>query len=75
MIDEALVDQIKITVIATGFDETRQRLRDISGRATTKPALETVVNDQTGDDKKEFTEPQDNTDTELDIPAFLRQGR
>jgi len=75
VIDEALVDQIKITVIATGFDETRQRLRDISGRATTKPALETVVNDQTGDDKKEFTEPQDNTDTELDIPAFLRQGR
>ena len=75
VIDEALVDQIKITVIATGFDETRQRLRAISGRATTKPALETVVNDQTGDDKKEFTEPQDNTDTELDIPAFLRQGR
>jgi len=75
VIDEALVDQIKITVIATGFDETRQRLRDISGRTATKPALETVVNDQTGDDKKEFTEPQDNTDTELDIPAFLRQGR
>jgi len=75
VIDETLVDQIKITVIATGFDETRQRLRDISGRTATKPALETVVNDQTGDDKKEFTEPQDNTDTELDIPAFLRQGR
>lgn len=75
VIDETLVDQIKITVIATGFDETRQRLRDISSRAATKPAAETVVNDQTGDDKKEFTEPQDNSDTELDIPAFLRQGR
>lgn len=75
VIDETLVDQIKITVIATGFDETRQRLRDISSRAAVKPAVEQLVNDQTGDDKKEFSEPKDETDTELDIPAFLRQGR
>jgi cell division protein FtsZ len=33
-IDENLVDQIKITVIATGFDETKKRLRELSGRAT-----------------------------------------
>lgn len=32
-IDEKLVDQIKITVIATGFDETKRRLREM----TTKP--------------------------------------
>ena len=75
VIDETLVDQIKITVIATGFDETRQRLRDISSRTASKPAVEQLVNDQTGDDKKEFSEPKDETDTELDIPAFLRQGR
>lgn len=31
-IDEKLVDQIKITVIATGFDETKKRLRELSGR-------------------------------------------
>lgn len=31
-IDEKLVDQIKITVIATGFDETKRRLRELSGR-------------------------------------------
>lgn len=31
-IDEHLVDQIKITVIATGFDETKKRLRELSGR-------------------------------------------
>ncbi|MBI4066717.1 cell division protein FtsZ [Candidatus Gottesmanbacteria bacterium] len=31
-IDESLVDQIKITVIATGFDETKRRLRELSGR-------------------------------------------
>jgi cell division protein FtsZ len=32
IIDEKLVDQIKITVIATGFDETKKRLRELSGR-------------------------------------------
>lgn len=32
-IDEKLVDQIKITVIATGFDETKRRLRELSNRA------------------------------------------
>lgn len=31
-IDDKLVDQIKITVIATGFDETKRRLRELSGR-------------------------------------------
>lgn len=31
-IDDDLVDQVKITVIATGFDETKRRLRELSGR-------------------------------------------
>lgn len=31
-IDEKLVDQIKITVIATGFDETKRRLRELTGK-------------------------------------------
>lgn len=31
-IDENLVDQVKITVVATGFDETKRRLRDLSGK-------------------------------------------
>ena len=31
-IDESLVDQVRITVIATGFDETKRRLREMSGR-------------------------------------------
>jgi len=31
-IDESMVDQVKITVIATGFDETKRRLQEISGR-------------------------------------------
>lgn len=31
-IDENLVDQIKITVVATGFDETKMKLRELSGQ-------------------------------------------
>jgi cell division protein FtsZ len=31
-IDDNLVDQVKITVVATGFDETKKRLRELSGR-------------------------------------------
>jgi cell division protein FtsZ len=31
-IDDSLVDQVKITVIATGFDETKRRLRELSNR-------------------------------------------
>lgn len=33
-IDEKLVDQIKITVIATGFDETKRRLREMTSKPT-----------------------------------------
>lgn len=32
-ITENLVDQVKITVVATGFDETKKRLRDLSAKA------------------------------------------
>lgn len=31
-ITENLVDQVKITVVATGFDETKKRLRDLSSK-------------------------------------------
>jgi cell division protein FtsZ len=37
IIDEKLVDQIKITVIATGFDETKKRLREMTGRPSATP--------------------------------------
>ncbi|MEK7513604.1 MAG: cell division protein FtsZ [Patescibacteria group bacterium] len=73
-IDKDLIDQIKITVIATGFDETRQRLKDLS----TRPIVQATT---PGTDpnsplaKPELTEVKDNPGDEFDIPAFLRQGR
>lgn len=33
-IDEKMVDQVKITVIATGFNETKRKLQELSGRST-----------------------------------------
>ena len=56
-IDETMVDQIKITVIATGFDETRVRTNQMISELPT----ETLVSSS--------EEPAD----EFDIPSFMRQ--
>lgn len=68
-IDEQMVDQVKITVVATGFDETKRRLKDLSTKLDTGipkgEAAENVVMTEEG------VEEQD----EWDIPAFLRQGK
>jgi cell division protein FtsZ len=69
-IDPNLVDQIKITVIATGFDETRQRLKDLSSRTDDKSKTQ-----PTDEEKKELSEVTEEESDEFDIPAFLRQGR
>jgi len=86
-IDNDLIDQIKITVIATGFDETRQRLKELSTRpisaqTTTTTTKQDDTDDKPDDDKpeddqpkQELSEPDDEPPDEFDIPAFLRQGR
>ncbi|MBI5619941.1 cell division protein FtsZ [Candidatus Gottesmanbacteria bacterium] len=87
-IDEQLVDQVKITVIATGFDETKRRLRELSSQ----PRYGSAVQQQTGMFTKPVTAaqsagvvpqplptpltPADDLppeEDEFDIPAFLRQ--
>ncbi|MEA3354915.1 MAG: cell division protein FtsZ [Patescibacteria group bacterium] len=83
-IDESLVDQIKITVIATGFDQTRQKLRELSNRPVVTPTTITKENPESEDQPQiKPSQPQEltavkeeNGETdEFDIPAFLRQGR
>lgn len=39
-IDDSLVDQVRITVVATGFDETKKRLRELSGRPSYNAAAQ-----------------------------------
>lgn len=71
-IDEQMVDQVKITVIATGFDETKRKLKELSAKADTMMADQMSNLNQTnnGQDGAE-SEGQD----EWDIPSFLRQGK
>ncbi len=81
IIDESLGDQIKITVIATGFKNLRdRRTLDDEDEDTYRPAK--TVFTPTMQEKKIFTKPKieiekheepiDEGDKELDIPAFIR---
>ena len=66
-IDESLKDQVKITVIATEFDDDR----DNQPKKTSKSFV------GSGDDKKEEKtgSAKKNKDDELNIPDFLRRMR
>lgn len=69
-IDEKLIDQVKVTVVATGFDESRRGFVTV----TPAPALDSqqakeAVDGETPISDGEFDEG------ELDVPTFLRQLR
>lgn len=81
---DKMVDQMKITVIATGFDETRVRLSNLVSRNRQANQMSGL----TGEKRPvvEPVEPEDNSSQEdnpdhkvdhdnWDIPAFLRQRR
>lgn len=78
-IDENLVDQVKITVIATGFDETKRRLRELSGRpnisGSQSVSPRTVVTSNLPQSSINLNSTDDipPEEDEFDIPAFLRQ--
>lgn len=69
-IDEKLIDQVKVTVVATGFDDSRRRYAQMQAAPVTEevrtvePAVEGEVPE----------EPEVNDD-EFDVPTFLRQIR
>ncbi|MBI5452783.1 cell division protein FtsZ [Candidatus Gottesmanbacteria bacterium] len=68
-IDEQMVDQVKITVIATGFDEAKKRLKELSAKMETPQAVgETMTATMQ-------TQSESAEEDEWDIPAFLRQGK
>jgi len=71
-IDDQMVDQVKITVIATGFDESKRRIKELTTQVETmgrssdsgmQPSSTPPVKD-----------PNDDTD-QWDIPTFLRQNK
>lgn len=76
-IDDKFSDQIRITVIATGFDETRARLAQMVTQ-TAKPQIpEGLISEHPKEEERVEEPPGDSEKeefgTELDIPAFLRQ--
>ncbi len=85
-IKEDQLDQVKLSVIATGFDETRRRLREYIGTgigssslqntpapAWTEEEVEETPAPQTVAETEETREKEENDD--LEIPAFLRSNR
>lgn len=88
-LNDKLIDQMKITVIATGFDEARSRLMGMvsrtrpvapvgmAGIVSEKPKVEVEPEvEYASPAAAEFTPPdQKEPLDDWDIPAFLRQGR
>jgi len=87
VIRDELVDQVRITVIATGFDQTRARIAQMS-RGTDKPIVQGVVSEKPKDDEKEdengereeysvgegdMAPEEDVFGEKFEIPAFLRK--
>ncbi len=70
-IDEKLVDQVKVTVVATGFDESRSRY----ARVGPIPQVETQDLSQSQDGETPPATNGDMDEDEFDIPTFLRQIR
>lgn len=73
VIDEKMMDQVKITVIATKFDEGRMRLLRLKNKPQTEfsktSKTEIIKEEKTPEIEEEIIEEK----SEFDIPAFLRK--
>ncbi|SHH12242.1 cell division protein FtsZ [Tepidibacter thalassicus] len=73
VINEDLGDELKITVIATGFQEGQDNALDISNYKEKEKNNE--INNEVREERKSREEKQNNFDHDLDIPTFLRRRR
>ena len=80
-IDDRMVDQIKITVVATGFDSTRKRLRDLGRRVETTsvnyqpmitPPVTPITPPVTTTTPQEVVDESTVAEDDFDTPAFMR---
>ena len=88
-IDESMRDELRITVVATGFDNNRVTMRDFIPNRFTAPAQSSSApSQQEPEERREPNQPSnvlnpgamppqekksDKEEDEWDIPAFLRQ--
>jgi cell division protein FtsZ len=79
VIDEALKDELRITVIATGFDDHQPRRSTESAPVietqTTEEPSEVEATQETEPEETVHNEPVETNDEEFDIPTFLRRQR
>ena len=89
VVKDELIDQVRITVIATGFDETRARLANLA--KPQEPPLQGVIGEAPKDEEPRGVEEEEEEPIELrppleseepsedvfgekfEIPAFLRK--
>src|SRR5258706_11828955 len=71
-IDESMHDQIKITVIATGFDSTKQRLKTFVPPQVSQSAISQSTNPPAAQNPIEEKKEEETGEDVWDIPAFLR---
>jgi cell division protein FtsZ len=69
VIDEEIGDEIQITVIATGFDQSKQTLIDL-GRSPRQVKKEAEKKEEADEEEEREME---KLAEELDVPAFLRR--
>ena len=76
-IDDTMHDQLKITVIATGFDSTRQTLKEFMtptiNRVMEQSQQPSTINNNVQSRQFRPKPPVEEEDDTWDIPAFLRQ--
>ena len=86
IIKDDQLDQVKISVIATGFDETRRKLREYVGSGIgsgssstswnlTTEEVQTPVEQASEDQVVAEEEVKEEEADDLEIPAFLRNNR
>lgn len=66
VVKEDLSDQVRITVIATGFDETRSRLAQMSKVSSTTPPIQGVVSEVARNDEDSQDEEERRTEPPTD---------
>jgi cell division protein FtsZ len=70
-LDESMHDQIKITVIATGFDQGRQTFREFVAPPT--PSAKEEIKTEEEEQQPPVEDKKEEDTNAWDIPAFLRQ--
>lgn len=72
VIDENLKDEVRITVIATGFDNDKERK---ARGCKTEPEIKTNIAHKPIEEKEEVAAMQEIDEDSLQIPSFLRRQR